>query len=101
MSVTRRQIIAAATAASYERILGANDRIGVGFVGYGLIGAQHVFDFKNQKDVDMVAMSDTYQPRMEQGIAACGGSGTRGYRDFRKLLDDKDVNAVVVATPDH
>jgi predicted dehydrogenase len=100
MSVTRRQVIAAAAAASYGRILGANDRVGVGFVGYGLIGAQHVFDFKNQKDVDMVAMSDTYQPRMEQGIAACGGKA-KGYRDFRKLLDDKDVQAVVVSTPDH
>jgi predicted dehydrogenase len=100
MPVTRRQMIAAATAASYGRISGANDRVGVGFVGYGLIGAQHVFDFKNQKDVDMVAMSDTYQPRMEQGIAACGGKA-KGYRDFRKLLDDKDVQAVVVSTPDH
>src|SRR6186997_2390582 len=100
MSITRRHAIAAAAAASYGRILGANDRVGVGFVGYGLIGAQHVFDFKNQKDVDMVAMSDTYQPRMEQGIAACG-SGAKGYRDFRKLLDDKDVQAVVVSTPDH
>src|SRR5215204_5728486 len=100
MSVTRRHIIAAATAASYGRILGANDRVGVGFVGYGLIGAQHVFDFKNQKDVDMVAMSDTYQPRLEQGVAECGGKA-KGYRDFRKLLDDKDVQAVVVSTPDH
>ena len=74
LCLDRRHVIAATTAASYGRILGANDRVGVGFVGYGLIGAQHVFDFKNQKDVDMVAMSDTYQPRMEQGIAACGGN---------------------------
>ena len=100
MSVTRRQVFAAMTAASYGRILGANDRVGVGFVGYGLIGAQHVFDFKNQKDVDMVAMSDTYQPRLEQGVAACGGNA-KGYRDFRKLLDDRNVQAVVVSTPDH
>ena len=61
------------TAASYSRILGANDRLQVGFVGYGLIGAQHVFDFKNQRDVDLAALSDVYQPRMEQGIQACGG----------------------------
>jgi predicted dehydrogenase len=100
MSVTRRQVFAAITAASYGRTLGANDRVGVGFVGYGLIGAQHVFDFKNQKDVDMVAMSDTYQPRLEQGVAACGGNA-KGYRDFRKLLEDKNVQAVVVSTPDH
>jgi predicted dehydrogenase len=90
------------TAASYSRILGANDRVGVGFIGYGLIGAQHVYDFKNQRDADLVALSDTYQPRMEQGIQACGGSSTtKAHKDFRHLLDNKDVQAVVVSTPDH
>ena len=70
MDSTRRGFLAAASAASYQRILGANDRIQVGFVGYGLIGAQHVFDFKNQRDADLAAVSDAYQPRMEQGVAA-------------------------------
>ena len=97
--ITRRTLLAA-SAYSYNRIMGANDRIQVGFIGYGLIGAQHVFDFKNQRDVDMAAMSDTFQPRMEQGIQACGGKA-KGYRDFRKLLDDKDLQGVVVSTPDH
>ncbi len=100
MSATRRHFLAAATAASYSRILGANDRVQVGFVGFGLIGAQHVHDFKNQRDVDMAAMCDVYQPRLEQGVAACGGSA-RPYKDFRKMLDNKDVQAVVVSTPDH
>ena len=45
-------------------------------------------------------MCDVYQPRLEQGVAACGGHA-KGYSDFRKLLDDKDLQAVVVATPDH
>ncbi len=45
-------------------------------------------------------MSDVYQPRLEQGVAACGGSA-KSYPDFRKLLDDKDIQAVVVSTPDH
>ncbi len=71
-----------------------------GFIGYGLIGAQHVYDFKNQRDVTCMAMSDTYQPRMEEGASVCG-PGTRQYADFRKLLDDKNVEAVVVSTPDH
>jgi predicted dehydrogenase len=100
MDSTRRRFLAAASAASYQRVLGANDRIQAGFIGYGLIGAQHVFDFKNQRDVDLAAVSDVYQPRMEQGIAACGGSA-RPYSDFRKLLDDKDIQAVVVSLPDH
>jgi len=95
--MTRRTFL---SAAAYSRLLGANDRVGVGFIGYGLIGAQHVFDFKNQKDVDMVAMSEAYQPRLEQGVATCGAR-TKGYRDFRKMLDDRDVQAVVVSTPDH
>jgi predicted dehydrogenase len=82
------------------RIAGANDRVQVGFIGYGLIGSEHVRDFKKQSDADLVALSDVYQPRLEQGVAACGGSA-RGHRDFRKLLDDKDIQAIVVSTPDH
>ncbi|MDZ4799487.1 MAG: Gfo/Idh/MocA family oxidoreductase [Bryobacteraceae bacterium] len=100
MSLTRRTVLGGLAAASYSRILGANDRVQVGFVGYGLIGAQHVHDFSNQRDVDMAAMSDTYQPRLEQGVQACGGKA-RAYKDFRKLLDDKDLQAVVISTPDH
>jgi predicted dehydrogenase len=65
-----------------------------------LIGAEHVHDFREQADVDLVALSDCYQPRMEQGVAACG-EGCKGYADFRSLLDNKDIQAVVVSTPDH
>ena len=99
-SITRRCALTALAAASYSRILGANDRVQVGFIGYGLIGTQHVFDFKNQKDVDLAAMCDVYQPRLEQGVAATGQKA-KPYSDFRKLLDNKDVQAVVVSTPDH
>src|SRR5881396_651412 len=100
MSVTRRSFLGAMTAAAWRRALGANDRVQVGFVGYGLIGAQHVYDFKNQRDVDLAALCDVYQPRLEEGLAACGPTA-KGYRDFRRLLDDRDIQAVVVSTPDH
>ena len=100
MPIPRRAVVGALTAASYSRVQGANDRVQVGFIGYGLIGAQHVHDFKNQPDVDLAAMSDVYQPRLEQGVAATGQKA-KGYKDFRRLLDDKDVQAVVVSTPDH
>ena len=100
MHSSRRVFLGAVSTASYQRILGANERVQVGFIGYGLIGAQHVYDFRNQKDVDCAAMCDVYQPRLEQGVAACGGKA-KSYRDFRKLLDDKDVQAVAVCTPDH
>lgn len=104
MSLTRRSVLGMVPAASYSRVLGANDRVGVGFIGYGLIGAQHVYDFRNQDDVNLVGLSETYIPRMEQGLAACNEKmkgQTRSYRDFRRLLDDKDIDAVVVSTPDH
>ena len=97
---TRRAALGALTAFSYNRILGANDRVQVGFIGYGLIGGQHVFDFKNQKDADLAAMCDVYQPRLEQGVAACGQTA-KPYSDFRKLLENRDLQAVVVCTPDH
>ncbi len=100
MYSSRRVFLGAATAASYKRLLGANDRVQVGFIGYGLIGHQHVHDFRNQKDADLAAMCDVYQPRLEEGVAACG-PGAKGYRDFRKLLDNKDIQAIVVSTPDH
>ncbi len=97
---TRRGFLGTLTAASYSRVLGASDRVGIGVIGYGLIGARHIEDFKKQPDADLVAVSDAYQPRIDEGVAACGGRA-RGYNDFRKLLDSKDVQAVVVASPDH
>jgi predicted dehydrogenase len=98
--VSRRLFLGGVTAASYSRILGANDRVGIGFMGYGLIGAQHVYDFKRQPDAELVAMSEVYGPRMDEGAQACGGDVKR-YPDFRKMLDDSDIDAVVVALPDH
>jgi predicted dehydrogenase len=100
MAVSRRLFLGGVTAASYSRLRGANDRVGVGFIGFGLIGSQHVKDFGNQKDADLVAMSEVYQPRLEEGVAACGPR-TKGYPDFRRMLESKDVDAVVVSTPDH
>ena len=88
------------SAVSYQRILGANDRVQVGFVGFGLIGAQHVHDFRNQRDCDLAAMCDVYQPRLEQGVAACG-QRAKPYSDFRKLIENPDLQAVVVSVPDH
>ncbi|MGO9255125.1 MAG: hypothetical protein ACLQU1_02305 [Bryobacteraceae bacterium] len=67
---TRRAFLgtAALTAISYNRILGANDRIGIGQIGFGLIGKQHVADLKAFSDVDYVGLCDCYAPRVEEGL---------------------------------
>ena len=102
---SRRQFIkasigsAALTAVSYNRVLGANEQVGVGFIGFGLIGKRHVLDFSEQTDVRTVALCDAHRGRVAEGCQLAGGC--RGYADFRKLLDDRDVDAVVISTPDH
>jgi predicted dehydrogenase len=92
----------ALTAASYKRVLGANDRVGIGFIGFGLIGKQHIYNFKTSfPDVDRVAMCDVYKPRLDEGLAYLESPGAKGYTDFRKMYEDKNIDGVVVATPDH
>jgi predicted dehydrogenase len=88
------------TAASWGRVAGANERVGVGFIGFGLIGKRHVLDFQPQKDADLVAVAEVHRGRLDEATGLIGGS-VRGYDDFRRLLADKDVQAVVVSTPDH
>ncbi len=90
----------AMSAASYRRVLGANERVGLGFIGFGLIGKRHVLDFKANPDANLVAIAEVHQGRLDEAAATMGGS-PRKYGDFRRLLDEKDVDAVVVSTPDH
>src|SRR5262245_60331621 len=88
------------TALSAGRIFGANDRINVGLIGFGLIGRFHLAALKAQPDVQVTAVCDVHKGRVEQAAAMAGGNPAR-YGDFRKLLEDKNVDAVWVATPDH
>jgi len=91
---------AALTAASYRRVLGANDRVRLGLIGFGLIGKRHVLDFKAQPDADLVAVAETHRGRLDEAAELIGGA-VRKHGDFRALLDDRSVDAVVVSTPDH
>ena len=100
MSSSRRTFLGAMTAASYARVNGANEKVRIGFLGCGLIGLRHIADFKTLPDADLAAVCDVYAPRVENAQKLCG-SNPKGYADFRKLLDDKDVDAVIISTPDH
>jgi len=91
---------AALTAASWSRVLGANERVGIGVIGFGLIGRIHTRNFKAQPGAQVVAVAETYRPRLDAAAGLIGGSVAK-FGDFRRLLEDKAVDAVVVATPDH
>src|SRR6266478_8371966 len=77
---------ASLSALSAGRVLGANERIRVGLIGFGLIGRIHTRSLLNQPDVELVAFSDAYQPRLDAAIAMAGGRA-KPYRDFRQLLE--------------
>jgi predicted dehydrogenase len=104
-AIDRRDFVHAAagamtlTASSYSRVVGANERVGVGFIGFGLIGKRHVLDFKEEKDATLVAVAETHAGRLAEGRATAGAPA--GHADFRQLLDRRDIDAVVVSTPDH
>jgi predicted dehydrogenase len=105
--ITRRKFVKTTTAAtagltalSASRVFGANERIGVGVVGFGLIGRIHTRALLVQPDVDIVGFAEAYQPRLDAALSLAGGRA-KAFRDFRRLLEDKNVDAVWVATPDH
>jgi predicted dehydrogenase len=98
----RRQFVQAAlaTAASYGRILGANDRIRVGVIGTGGRGELLMTLLKQSDNNDIVAVCDVYEPR-RLAAKARFAPDARDYGDHREVLDRKDIDAVAIATPDH
>ena len=99
---------------------GANDRVRVGFIGVGNRGTQLLRGFLAQKDCTVAALCDVYEPFLNRDYAqvdpemlksVSGGyiprmdekleGSVARYKDFRRLLDQKDIDAVVIATPDH
>jgi len=104
--ITRRDFTTAAgatvamTALSASRVLGVNDRVRIGFIGLGNRGDQVLDAFLTHKDAEVVAICDLYQPYLDFAAKKIGASPEQ-FRDYRKLLDRKDLDAVVVASPDH
>src|SRR5258708_3876767 len=81
-------------------VLGANDRIGVGLIGAGGMGQFDLRDFLRSGQVDAVAIADPFVPNLDRALELTDGKA-KGYKDFRAILDNKDIQAVIVATPDH
>ncbi len=83
-----------------SRVLGANDKIRLGILGTGE-RAQYVASlFKKHPDVEIVAVCDVYALRRAEGLKL-GGPSAQAHLDYREVLDRKDVDAVLIGSPDH
>jgi predicted dehydrogenase len=101
LRIDRRSFaLGALTAFEAGRVAGANDRVRMGWIGSGGRGRQDLATFLKQPDADPVAICDLYEPFREKAIEMAGGR-PKAFTDFRRLLEQKDIDAVVVATPDH
>jgi len=94
----RRQFLLT-TAAAQGRILGANDRIRTGIIGAGGRGKYLTGQFK-EIGAEMAAVCDIYEANLQGGLKEAS-TGAKPFHDYRQLLDDKSIDAVIVATPDH
>src|SRR2546429_80757 len=89
----------ATTLASPSGVLGANDRIRMGIIGIGARGIEVTRWALACPNVDFVAFADIYTKRLQDAKQLVPGAAT--YLDHRRLLDDKNIDAVIIATPQH
>ncbi len=115
--VSRRDFLKASALAAGPLLLSstsradANDRIQLGFIGVGTMGRGHLSNFLGRPEVQVVAVCDVVTARRESARQMVAShyektkrttyAGCKAFNDFRELLDLKDVDAVVIATPDH
>src|SRR5262249_3625821 len=94
------QSLAAVTAAQYSRILGANDRVRVGYIGLGNRGDQVHDAFLEHGDQETAAVCDLRDDYLDLAVKKSRATPKR-YKEYKQLLDDKSIDAVAIATPDH
>jgi predicted dehydrogenase len=99
--ITRRTAAKAAamTALSYSRVLGANDRIGLGVIGTGERGTYVMSLFQKNADVEVRALCDVYAAHIDK--AQQKAPNTKTFADHRQLLELKEIDSVLIGSPDH
>ena len=101
-NLARRAFIgsaAALTAASYNRVLGANDTLQLGVIGPGDRGRHDMAQFMLDPKVHVAAVCDIYSEQIDK--ARQKAVDAKSFTDHRKLLEMKEIDAVLIATPDH
>ena len=106
VGLTRREALGAAAAGLAIRASAAspNDQIGVSIIGVGRMGHGHVERVLTRDDVRIVSLCDVDQANLEragQTVNRARGATPVQLQDFRRVLEDNSVDAVIVATPHH
>ncbi|HWR35724.1 MAG TPA: Gfo/Idh/MocA family oxidoreductase [Clostridia bacterium] len=99
-TVSRRGFVGAMTAASAGRVLGANDRIRLGAIGTGGRGRYLMSNANKAGNIQWVAVADAYDVQRDRAEKIAGTTVNK-YVDYRKVLDHKDIDAVIIAPWDH
>ncbi|MEO8125520.1 MAG: Gfo/Idh/MocA family oxidoreductase [Bryobacteraceae bacterium] len=99
MNLHRRSFLIAGGSA----LLQAQERITLGVIGSGGRGTYVMSVFQKSASVQVGAICDVYEPNLEKAlsVASKAGSTAKPYRNYKQLLDDKTVQAVLIATPEH
>src|SRR5215470_8705042 len=105
-AVSRRKFLAGSTAVALSglagaKILGANDRVRLGAIGVGGRCRGLVKIHKNQPDTEFVAICDVYEPHLLRTASEADLKNVKQVRDYRAILDDKSIDAVIIGAPDH
>ena len=106
MQSSRRSFLvgSAITAAVSRSAIGANDRIGFALIGAGSRGSYMAGVFTDFEDVNMLAVCDVFKPNRDEQATKLGAktkTNPEAVGDYRRVLDRKDVDALLVTTPDH
>jgi len=100
-SFLSKAALGALAAAGVSRAPAASDQFTVGFIGTGVRGSACLIpQFKANPGFRIAAVCDVYKPHLEEGVKVAGG-GVDAYSDYRRIIDRKDIDVVVIATPDH
>src|SRR6266446_9983743 len=99
-SLTASAGVLAGSRLASARAVGANDRIRVGVIGTGGRARGLMRQLKDLPGAQMVAVADVYEPRVLEAAEVAGGAPAR-HLDYRRILDDKEIDAVLIGAPDH
>ena len=100
----KRRVFLMSGAAAFAQRAAPSDRIGIGVIGSGSRGTFVMGVFQKDPAVRINAICDVYEPNLEKALSAASkaqGVAPKAYRNYKELLADKSVDAVLIATPEH